>query len=62
VTAAATKASPDFVYWSFLRYELRHNLRQARSDSDGTVAWNALRASERTLSDVGGPVEAAGVP
>lgn len=48
VTAAATKASPDFVYWSFLRYELRHNVRQARTDSDGTVAWNALRASERT--------------
>jgi predicted nucleic acid-binding protein len=48
VTTAATKASPDCVYWPFLRYELRHNLRQARTDPDGTVAWNALRASERT--------------
>lgn len=48
VTAAARRASPDFVYWTFLRYELRHNVRQARTDSDGTVAWNALRAAERT--------------
>jgi hypothetical protein len=48
VTDAAMQASPDFVYWSFLRYELRHNLRQSRTDSDGEVAWNALRAGERT--------------
>jgi predicted nucleic acid-binding protein len=40
--------SPDFVYWSFLRYELRHNLRQSRVDSYGEAAWNALRAAERT--------------
>ena len=30
-----------------LRYDLRHNLRQSRTDSDGEVAWNALRAGER---------------
>src|SRR6059058_233328 len=49
VLAEATrKTSPDFVYWSFLRYELRHNLRQARVDSYGEVAWQALRSSERT--------------
>ena len=45
---AARKVSPDFVYWSFMRYELRHNLRQARTDSHGEVAWKALRAAERT--------------
>lgn len=45
---AVRKVSPDFVYWSFMRYELRHNLRQARVDSDGEVAWRALRAAERT--------------
>lgn len=45
---AARKTSPDFVYWSFMRYELRHNLRQARVDSHGEAAWNALRAAERT--------------
>lgn len=48
VTEAVRKASTDFVYWSFLRYELRHNLRQARGDADGESAWTALRASERT--------------
>ena len=48
VTQAARRAAPDFVYWSFLRYELRHNLRQARVDSYGEVAWKALRAAERT--------------
>ena len=48
LTEAVRKASPDFVYWSFLRYELRHNLRQARVDSYGEVAWKALRAAERT--------------
>ena len=31
-----------------LRYDLRHNLRQSRTDSDGEVAWKALRAGERT--------------
>ena len=45
---AARRFSPDFVYWSFLRFELRHNLRQARGDSDGETAWTALRAAERT--------------
>jgi predicted nucleic acid-binding protein len=48
LTEAVRKSSPDFVYWSFLRYELRHNLRQARVDSYGEVAWKALRAAERT--------------
>ena len=48
LTEAVRKASPDFVYWSFLRYELRHNLRQARVDSHGETAWKALRAAERT--------------
>src|SRR5258707_4089259 len=48
LTEAARKRSPDFVYWSFMRYELRHNLRQARVDSYGEVAWKALRAAERT--------------
>jgi hypothetical protein len=32
----------------FIRYELRHNLRQSRLDSYGEVAWEALRAAERT--------------
>ena len=45
---AAQRLSPDFVYWSFIRYELRHNLRQSRVDSYGEVAWNALKAAERT--------------
>jgi predicted nucleic acid-binding protein len=48
LTRAARKLAPDFVYWSFLRYELRHNLRQARVDPYGEVAWSALRAAERT--------------
>jgi len=48
VTEAARKYSPDFVYWSFIRYELRHNLRQSRVDSYGEIAWKALRAAEKT--------------
>ena len=48
VSDAVRRHSPDFVYWSFIRYELRHNLRQARGDSYGEVAWRALRAAERT--------------
>jgi len=48
VTEAVRRDSPDFVYWSFLRYELRHNLRQTRVDSYGELAWRALRAAERT--------------
>lgn len=48
VTKAAQRASPDFIYWAFLKFELRHNLRQARTDAYGTVAWNALRAAEKT--------------
>jgi len=48
LTEAVRKYSPDFVYWSFLRYELRHNLRQARTDSYGELAWKSLRAAERT--------------
>ena len=48
VDAAVQKFSPDFVYWPFLRFELRHNLRLTRVDSDGEVAWRALRAAEKT--------------
>jgi predicted nucleic acid-binding protein len=48
LTAAVRKLSPDFAYWSFMRYELRHNLRQARVDTYGELAWKALRAAERT--------------
>ncbi len=48
VDAAVQKLSPDFVYWSFLRFELRHNLRLSRVDSDGEVAWRALRVAEKT--------------
>jgi predicted nucleic acid-binding protein len=48
VLRAVRRQSPDFIYWSLLRYELRHNLRQTRIDPDGQTAWNALRAAERT--------------
>ena len=48
VGTATRRTSPDFVYWSFMRYELRHNLRQARVDSFGELAWKTLRAAERT--------------
>jgi len=48
VTEAARNESPDFAYWSFMRYELRHNIRQSRVDSHGEVAWRALRAAEKT--------------
>jgi|SRR5436190_18995377 len=48
VTEAARKHSPDFVYWSFLRYELRHNIRQSRIDEYGEVAWKAVRVAEKT--------------
>ncbi len=50
VDAAVQKQFPDFVYWSFLQFELRHNLRLTRVDSDGEVAWRALRAAEKTAS------------
>jgi predicted nucleic acid-binding protein len=50
VDATVRKQSPDFVYWPFLRFELRHNLRLARVDSDGEAAWRALRAAEKTAS------------
>jgi predicted nucleic acid-binding protein len=48
VTEAVRRHAADFVYWSFVRYELRHNLRQARVDSHGELAWRALRVAERT--------------
>ena len=48
LTEAVRKRSPDFVYWSFVKYELRHNLRQSRVDTYGEVAWKALRVAERT--------------
>jgi len=50
VDAAVRKQSPDFVYWQFLRFELRQNLRLTRMDSDGEVAWCALRAAEKTAA------------
>jgi predicted nucleic acid-binding protein len=50
VDAAVQQHSPDFVYWQFLRFELRHNLRLTRVDSYGEVAWRALRAAEKTTS------------
>lgn len=50
VDLAVQKASPDFIYWPFLRFKLRHSLRLSRFDSDGEVAWRALRAAERTAS------------
>jgi predicted nucleic acid-binding protein len=50
VMRAAQREAPDFVYWSFLRFELRHNLRMLRGDSYGEVAWRALRAAEKTLA------------
>jgi predicted nucleic acid-binding protein len=48
LSEAVRRFSPDFVYWSFVRYELRHNLRQTRVNSFGEVAWRALRSAERT--------------
>lgn len=50
VDAAVQKDAPGFVYWPFLRFELRHNLRLTRVDSDGEVAWRALRAAEKTAT------------
>ena len=48
VDAAVQRESPDFVYWPFLQFELRHNLRLLRIDRWGEIAWNALRAAEKT--------------
>lgn len=48
VTDAVRKGSADFIYWPMLRLELRHNLRQTRGDKWGEVAWQALRAAEKT--------------
>ncbi len=50
VDQAVRKHSPDFVYWAFIRFELRHNLRLTRGDSDGEAAWRALRAAEKTAT------------
>ncbi len=50
VTVAARKVAPDFVYWSFLRYELRHNLRQTRGDS--RILPSAWRSAENALFGV----------
>ena len=50
VDRAVRETSPDFVYWPFLRFELRHNVRLSRVDAEGEVAWRALRASEKTAS------------
>ena len=50
VDRAVQRTSADFVYWSFLRFEVRHNLRLCRANPDGETAWRALRAAERTSS------------
>jgi predicted nucleic acid-binding protein len=50
VDAAVQTDPPDFVYWAFLRYELRHNLRLARTNRHGEAAWRALRAAEKTVA------------
>jgi hypothetical protein len=50
VDQSVRKHSPDFVYWAFLRFELRHNLRLSRVDADGEAAWRALRAAEKTAT------------
>ena len=48
VDAAVRKSPPDFVYWPWLRFELRHVLRGSRVDAAGEAAWRALRAAEQT--------------
>jgi len=48
VIPAVRSEQPDFVYWSYLKFELRHNLRQVNTDSSGAAAWRALRAAEST--------------
>ena len=50
VSVLVQKHAPDFVYWNWLRFELRHNLRQANVDTYGAAAWKALRAAERTTN------------
>jgi predicted nucleic acid-binding protein len=50
VDAAVQKESPDFVYWPWLRFELRHNLRLARGDAHGETAWRTLRVAEKTAA------------
>ena len=48
VMDAVIQEAPDFVYWPFLRFEARHNLRMLRTDAAGETAWRALRAAEKT--------------
>jgi predicted nucleic acid-binding protein len=48
VSAATQQHAPDFIYWPWLRFELRHNLRLVRSESYGETAWRALSAAEKT--------------
>jgi predicted nucleic acid-binding protein len=50
VDAAVRETAPDFVYWPLLRFELRHHLRLANTDTDGAAAWQALRAGEKTAT------------
>lgn len=50
VDAAVRLEAPDFVYWGFTRFELRHSLRQTRGNPHGETAWKALCAAERTQS------------
>jgi predicted nucleic acid-binding protein len=48
VDAAVKQFAPDFVYWPFLRFELRHIVRWTRVDAAGEAAWRALSAAEQT--------------
>jgi predicted nucleic acid-binding protein len=50
VMAAVKKESPEFVYWAFLKFELRHVLRQSNTDTYGAAALRALRAAENNGS------------
>jgi len=45
VDAAVQKDSPDFVYWAWLRYELRHNLRM--QEPTPMEKWHGRRCGRR---------------
>jgi predicted nucleic acid-binding protein len=50
VDEAVKSQSPDFVYWPWVRFELRHNLRRLKGEKYGAIAWRALRAAENTAA------------
>jgi predicted nucleic acid-binding protein len=50
VAAVVRVQSPDFVWWALHKFELRHNLRLARTDAHGEAAWRALRVAEGTAT------------